>query len=120
MRFVSYAALFAILSTVPAVAGDDIMTSFFGNTIIATGGIADVHINYYVDHSFVMTVPAFHMSFKGTWKTDGADVCRTFDSPPPGATNPQCTPLGIHKVGDSWSITTDGKVRNLELVQGLQ
>lgn len=120
MRFALSAAVLAALSISPAFAADDVMAPFYGNTVIATGGMADTHSNYNADHTFVMNVPAFHVSFKGTWKIDGANMCRTFDSPPPGTPNPLCTPVEAHKVGDSWTVTLDGKTRGITLVPGIQ
>lgn len=121
MRFVLSAAVLAALSVSPAfAAGDDVMAPYYGNTVIATGGMADTHSNYNADHTFVMNVPAFHMSFKGTWKIDGANMCRTFDAPPPGTPNPLCMPLEAHKVGDSWTVSVNGKTRGVTLVPGIQ
>ena len=120
MRPLLLAASLAVLSAATAFAADDVMAPYYGNTIIATGGMADTHSNYNADHTFVLNVPAFHMSFKGTWKLDGANICRTFDSPPMGMPNPLCTPMEPHKVGDSWTMTVDGKTHDLTLVQGIQ
>jgi opacity protein-like surface antigen len=119
MRRLLLAVSLTALSASAALA-DDVMAPFYGNTVIGTGGMADTHSNFNADHSFVMTVPAFHMTFKGTWKLDGSTMCRTFDSPPPGTPNPMCTPFSPRKVGDSWSVTMDGKTRNLSLVPGVQ
>jgi opacity protein-like surface antigen len=120
MRSFLLAASLVALSASSAFAADDPMAPYYGNTVIATGGMADTHSNYNADHSFVMNVPSFHMAFKGTWKLDGANMCRTFDSPPPGTPNPLCTPMQPHKVGDSWTTTVDGKTRGVTLVPGIQ
>jgi hypothetical protein len=120
MRPFLIAVSLVALTADAAFAAGDPMQPYYGNTVIATGGMADTHSNYNADHSFVMTAPAFHMTFKGTWKLDGANMCRTFDTTPPGTPNPLCVPMETHKVGDSWSVTMDGKTRSLTLVQGIQ
>jgi opacity protein-like surface antigen len=120
MRSFLLAIPLVVLTASAAFAADDVMAPFYGNTVIATGGIADTHSNYNADHTFVMSVPTLHMSFKGTWKIDGANMCRTFDSPPPGTPNPICTPVEAHKVGDSWTVTVNGKTRGVTLVPGVQ
>jgi hypothetical protein len=117
VRLVLISAAFAsgLMASV-ALADDDVMAGFYGNTSIATGGMADTHTNYSADHTFVMKVPSFGVSFKGTWAVNAGTLCRTFDSPPPGVTNPLCTQIEAHKVGDTW--TTDG--RTITLVKGIQ
>ena len=119
MRSILLAAALAALST-PAFAGDELMASFFGNTAVATGGLADTHTYYNADHSFTMTAPAFNKEWKGTWKLDGNTLCRTYETAPPGVSNPLCTPIEQHKVGDTWSLTMDGKTRTVTLVKGIQ
>jgi hypothetical protein len=117
-RFLFAAAAFA-LSTSFAFA-DDIMASRYGNTTVATGGMAETHSVYDPDHTFVMKAPAFGLEFKGTWAIQGANLCRIFEAPPPGVTNPLCTPAEAHKVGDSWTVTNGDETRTVTLVQGLQ
>jgi hypothetical protein len=104
----------------PAWAADDVMAGFYGNTVVASGGMADVHIYYRPDHTFLMDVPAFHMEFRGTWKLVGSDICRTYDKPPPGADNPSCTPAHARKVGDTWTVTTGSETRTVTLLKGIQ
>ena len=119
MRPLLLAASLSVLFTTPALAAEDAMAPYYGNTIIATGGRAETHLHYNADHTFTMNAGVFR-SFKGTWKMDGGNVCRTFDSPPPGAPNPLCVPLEPHKVGDSWTVTMGDQSRTLKLVQGIQ
>jgi len=106
--------------SVSAWAADDIMAGFYGNTAVATGGMAETRTSYAADHSFVMKVPSFGVEFKGTWAINGAQLCRTFDSPPPGVANPLCTPIEAHKVGDTWTMGTGSNVRTITLVKGVQ
>jgi hypothetical protein len=120
MRPLLLAVSLVAMTAGAAFADDDPMAPFYGNTIITSGGMADLHSNYNADHTFVLNVPSVHMSFKGTWKLDGGNVCRTFDTPPPGTPNPFCTPFSAHKVGDSWTVTMNGQTRSLTLVPGIQ
>lgn len=119
MRSILLAAALIGLSATAASA-DDVMANLYGNTIISKGGMADTHSYYNADHTFRMTAPAFGMEWKGTWKVDGATLCRTFEKAPPGASNPLCTPVEAHKVGETWTATADGKTRTVTLVQGIQ
>lgn len=121
VRSVLLAAAFSIGFVAFASAGDDdLMAGYYGNTAISTGGRAELHTIYSPDHTFVMKVPAYGLEFKGTWDLNGTTLCRTYESPPPGVTNPLCTPVEAHKVGDTWSITADGDTRTVTLVQGVQ
>jgi hypothetical protein len=122
MRFA--VALFAIAAT-SAFAADDPMAGYYGNTIVSTGGMAEVHSHYRADHSFDMVGSMMGMSktFQGTWAEDGSGkICRTFKGDaPPNTPNPLCTALPAHKIGDSWTLTQpDGSTRNLTLKAGIQ
>jgi hypothetical protein len=104
----------------PATSPDDPMSGYYGNTAISTGGMAEVHILYNQDHTFVMNVPAYALRFKGTWTLTGSTLCFNYDVPPPGVTNPDCGPVVAHKVGDSWTEKADDGERKLTLVAGAQ
>lgn len=97
---------------------DDIMAGFYGNTVASTGGMIETHTYYKADHSF--TMKARGAEFAGTWALDGANLCRTFAAPPPGLPNPLCTPIAAHRVGDTWTITTNGATRTVTLLAGIQ
>jgi hypothetical protein len=112
--FVLAVSLLAFSAT--AALADDAMASLYGNTVIAKGGLADTHSYYTADHSFTMKAPAFNMEWKGTWKVEGTQLCRTFDKAPPRVSNPLCTPLAAHKIGDTWTVAG----RTVTLVQGIQ
>jgi len=121
IRSVLLGAALSLAGAVSALAGDeDVMSGYYGNTAISTGGRAELHTTYNADHTFVMKVPAYGMEFKGTWALDGAKLCRTYESPPPGVTNPLCTPVEAHKVGDTWTLDADGTTRTMTLVKGIQ
>jgi hypothetical protein len=121
VRPVLLGSVFALGFAASAYAdGDDVMAGYYGNTAVSTGGRAELHTTYNADHTFVMKVPAYGMEFKGTWAVNGSTLCRTYETPPPGVSNPLCTPIEPHKVGDTWSITADGNTRTITLVQGVQ
>ncbi|HEY2069849.1 MAG TPA: hypothetical protein VGG48_09870 [Rhizomicrobium sp.] len=113
------AAALALCGT-SAFAADDIMAGFYGNTAVATGGMADTHTTYSPDHTFTTKVPSFNMTVNGTWKMDGANLCRHIESPPMGVPADSCVPMTAHKVGDTWSITTNGQTRTITLLKGIQ
>ena|SRR5579862_888978 len=118
-RAISILALTAC-AALPAWADDDVMAGYYGNTVVETGGTAETHLVYGQDHTFEMKVPQYGVDFKGSWAVNGTNLCRTFDAPPPGLTNPLCTAAAAHKVGDTWTATSDGQTRTLTLVQGVQ
>lgn len=117
--------LAAFVSLVPAsvFAQDDVMAGYFGNTVVSTGSLGESHTRYKADHTFDVTFMAFGQTFngKGTWTIDGnGELCRTYDQPPAGITNPVCTPIQPHKPGDKWTVTFDGKPRNVTMMAGTQ
>ena len=121
MRKFLIAASVAALCATPAFAGDEVMANTFGNTVVSTGGAAEVHTHYRADHSFDMAASMMGMSrtFKGTWALDGkGNLCRTFvgDAPP----NPLCTPIAAHKLGDTWTMDANGQTRTVTLKPGIQ
>ena len=120
MRSILLVASLVALSASTAFAADDVMANYYGNTVVATGGMADTHSYYNADHSFTTKAPAVGMEFKGTWKLDGGNLCRTYDSPPPGITNPFCTPWASHNIGYTWTMSAGGQSRTITLMKGVQ
>ena len=119
--FVAFLVAIGAVAATPAWAGDDdVMAGYYGNTAVVTGGRAETHTVYSADHTFVMTVPAYGMEFKGTWTLDGSNLCRTFEVPPPGVDNPVCAPVEAHKVGDTWTVDSGDDARTFTLVLGVQ
>ena len=114
----------AILTAAPAWAADDVMASFYGNTVVSTGGIAEVHTHYRPDHSFDMVASrmGFSRVFKGTWAIDAKNnLCRTFvGDAPPDTPNPLCLPFTPHKVGESWTVDVNGSSRTATLKAGIE
>jgi hypothetical protein len=113
-------AISALAFSATTAYADDVMAGFYGNTAVATGGMVDTHSYYRPDHTYVMRVPAVGAEYKGTWSVTGSTLCRTFESPPPGVSNPLCSPIAPHKVGDTWTVTIDGNTRTVTLVKGEQ
>ncbi|MGH6870742.1 MAG: hypothetical protein ACREHE_04470 [Rhizomicrobium sp.] len=125
MRSVPIAVVAAVvaLAAAPALA-DDVMAGYYGNTIVSTGGMAEIHTHFRADHSFDMSGSMMGMTrtFQGHWALDGkGNVCRTFEGEAPKNTpNPLCTPVIAHKVGDRWTIETNGNTRALMLEAGVE
>ncbi|MBI3677806.1 MAG: hypothetical protein HY243_14450 [Proteobacteria bacterium] len=84
----------------------------------------EIHIHYRADHSFDMvgTMMGLSKTFKGTWATDAkGELCRTYvGDAPPNTPNPNCRPLATHKVGDIWTVETNGETRTITLKAGVQ
>lgn len=112
----------ATLGAAPALAADDVMAGFYGNTVEVTGPSFQATVHYRADHTMdssgVVSGQAF--STKGTWKIDDkGQICRTYEKAPRTMPNPFCTPAEAHKVGDTWSAKTyDGSPRTITLKAG--
>ena len=118
MRALVLGAAALLVSTSLAFA-DDIMAGYYGNTIISKSAMGEVHSHYKADHTFDGTASGAlgSMALKGTWAFDDkGQLCRTYDTPPPGISNPFCTPWAAHKVGDSWTMSD----RSITLAPGIQ
>jgi len=111
------AALIAVSSAASA-ADDDMMANTYGNTLVLVGANGmESHTYYNADHTFSGKVPSMGFEYKGTWAIDDkGELCRTFDPPVPGRTNPDCGPLENHAIGDKWT-GADGTT--ITLVQGV-
>jgi hypothetical protein len=123
MRTTLILATAAALSVAPALAADDMMSGYYGNTVVSVGGMLESHTHYRADHTFDVTATAMGQSFngKGTWAIDDkGQLCRTYETPPPGITNPLCIPAEMHKIGDSWTATVNGQTRNMSMKAGIQ
>jgi opacity protein-like surface antigen len=121
-RVVLVAALALLLAT-PAVAGDDVMAGFYGNTVISTSQMGESHTHYKADHTFDSSLTGGMGSFTatGTWSVDDkGQLCRTYDKPPPGLPNPFCLPIEAHKTGDSWTITFNGQSVPVAMKAGIE
>lgn len=111
------------LLAVPVLAADDLMAGYYGNTVISSGGMFEAHTHYRADHTFDVSASGMGQTFnsKGTWSIDAkGQLCRVYDTPPPGMTNPVCLPTEAHKVGDNWTVTMGGNTRNLTMKAGVQ
>ena len=115
MRAIVLGAALLLSASVPAIAGDEVLASRFGNTTITKDANGtENHVYYAADHTFSAKNGA--TSTKGTWKIDGGTICLTFETPVPGTPNPACAPVSEHKVGDTW---TAGPY-TVSLVAGIQ
>jgi hypothetical protein len=104
-----------------ALAADDVMAGYYGNTVISKGAMGESHIHYKPDHTFNGSASGMmgSMDLKGTWKIDDkGQLCRTYETAPPGLPNPLCTPVEPHKAGDTWTMQMGGQSRTITLVSG--
>lgn len=124
MRRIVLGLSIAVLAATPAFAAEDILAGFYGNTVVSTGGMLEVHTHYKPDHTFDFSasMSLISRSGTGTWKIDASgQLCRDIKDPPTGVTNPSCSPIAPHKVGDTWTMTQkDGSTRTLTLKSGIQ
>ena len=124
MRRILGVAAVVVLSSAPALAADDVLAGFYGNTVVVTGDGFQAHVHYRADHTLDISGTASGQAFstKGSWKIDDkGQICRSFKKTVPTMANPFCTEATAHKVGDTWTATTPtGSARNIKLVAGIQ
>ena len=123
MRTILGAAAVVVLGSVPALAADDVMAGFYGNTVVVTGDAFQAHVHYRANHTLDISGTASGQAFstKGSWKIDDkGQICRSYEKTPPTMPNPFCTPPTPHKVGDTWTVTTPAGSRTIKLVAGIQ
>lgn len=106
------------------LASDDIMAGYYGNTVVAKGGMTDSYTHYRPDHTFDVSVRLLFMAvkFQGTWRIDeNGELCLSFDDPvPPKTPNPLCKPAVPRKVGDTWIDRTSGTTRKVIVRSGTE
>ena len=102
----------------------DVMAGYYGNTVVITGAALQVQVHYRADHTLDVAGTRSGQAFssKGAWKIDDkGQVCRTYETPPPGVPNPFCTPAAAHKVGDTWTMpAASGGTNQAKMVAGVQ
>jgi hypothetical protein len=119
MRALLLGAAALLASSSLAVAADDVMANFYGNTVVSTGGMGESHTYYAADHSFEQKILGYDI--KGTWALDDkGNLCRTYPQTMPGMPNPLCTPIASHKIGDTWTVQVGQDTRTVTLKAGIQ
>jgi hypothetical protein len=106
-----------------ALAADDPMASYYGNTVIGKSALGESHTHYKADHTFTADLSSDQgsMQTQGTWElNDKGEVCRTYSTPIPGFPSVICNPWSAHKVGDRWQVTFNGRTSEASLVAGIQ
>ena len=100
MRAIVLSAALLLSASVPAIAGDEVLASRFGNTTITKDAQGnETHIYYKADGTLSGKQGA--TSFSGTWKINGSTICLTTTPAVPNTPNPACVPVSAHKVGDT-------------------
>ena len=125
MRALILGAVVALVVPSLAIAADDPMANFYGNTVISKGANGESHTHYKKGGTLDATLsgPMGSVNLTGTWKVDEkGQLCRTYDNPPPmlPIPNPFCTPWTSHNVGDTWTLDIGGQSRTISLVKGIQ
>jgi hypothetical protein len=112
MRLFLLGAAVLLATSSVAVAGDDPMANTYGNTLVSvSAGGMEAHTYYNADHTFSGKVPSMGFEYKGTWTLDDkGELCRTFDPPVPGRTNPDCGSFENHAVGEKWNSADGGTI----------
>jgi hypothetical protein len=121
MRF-TFVATAALSLSFSALAADDLMANYYGDTVIGKSALGQSHTHYRADHTFdsALSSDQGSMQTDGTWAlNDKGEICRTYTTPVPGFPNPFCNPWSAHKVGDTWQVTVNGRTSDLSLVAGI-
>jgi hypothetical protein len=117
------AASTALVLSFATLAADDIMTNYYGNTVIGKSAMGESHTHYKADHTFDAALSSAQgsMDTNGTWAfNDKGEICRTYATPVPGFPNPLCNAWAAHKIGDTWQVTVNGRTSEVSLVAGIQ
>lgn len=122
MRGLLLSGIAVLLLAAPALAADDVMAGFYGNTVVSTSQLGESRSHYNADHTFDVTLTGAMGTFtgKGTWEIKDAQLCRTYDQPPPGLPNPFCIAAEAHKAGDSWTVSYGGRSVPVTMKAGIQ
>jgi hypothetical protein len=81
MRLVIFAAALLGLSSACALAGEEIMANYFGNTVVATGQLGTLKVHYKPNHTFSGRAegPTGAYDLRGTWELDAqGNLCRKY------------------------------------------
>jgi hypothetical protein len=121
MRFSAVALAAGLLMVSGAALADDAMMNTYGNTVTTTnaktGDVGKLMFNN--DGTYGATgvgADGKPVSYTGKWAVTGTMLCLT----PDVAQLPKsCSPVALHPVGDSWSVTNDqGVTYNVVLSAG--
>jgi hypothetical protein len=101
-----------VLAAGTAAYADDVMANTYANTITTTdakGNKAALLFNADGTYTTNATGPdGKPVSIPGKWVVNGGNICLT-NAAPPGSPVPaaSCSPVVMHAVGDTWSVTND-------------
>lgn len=109
------------LSIGPALAADDPLAAFYGNTVVvkAAGG-SETRIHYKDDQTYSLS-DTERGDASGTWAIEGDKLCMAQTEPKPAEGQEKlCVPSPAgKKVGDSWDDKTpDGEQISVTIVEG--
>jgi hypothetical protein len=124
MRFSTLALAGAFALATTAALADDPMANTYANTVTTksqkTGATGTLLFNADGSYSASTTGPdGKPLAYQGKWslKDNGASICLspTLPNPPPTS----CSPLAMHNVGESWSVTNDqGETFDVSMTAG--
>ncbi len=118
IRDLALAAVLAGALISPALA-DDLMANTYANTVTtvnkANGAAGKLLFNADGTYTGSGAGPdGKSVAISGTWTASGGNICL---SPAGGKTS--CSPLAMHAVGDSWTVTNDaGETYDVSLTAG--
>lgn len=115
MRIALMALAGGLLLASTAAFADDPMANVYGNTITsknkATGDTATLLFNADGSYTASGTANGKPVQYPGKWslKDGGKTICLAPQLPPdtPNPPGASCSPLAVHNVGDSWTVTND-------------
>ena len=99
-----------------AASADDLMATTYGNTVttknVKTGAVGQLFFN--ADGTYTAKATGANgqpVEIPGSWvvKGNGATLCMMPQMPTatPNPPAPNCSPLGVHPVGEHWTVSND-------------
>jgi hypothetical protein len=106
-------------TSVPALAQDDLMAGYYGNTL--TINIQDMwHGKLFINADHTYSMDGDNGPSKGSWTLEGSKFCFRQVDPKADPDTPTCSNFAkAYKVGDKWANTDSNQIEaGLELVKG--
>jgi hypothetical protein len=116
VRAIWIAAACAVAGAAAAQEPEPLMANVLGNTLISINpqGV-ESHITYKPNHRFSGKVPSLRYAFKGVWRLQGQEVCRTYSPPIPNRPRTECSPtMPWLQVGQAFVAPNGTKVSLVE------
>lgn len=107
--------LFGLGAVSAAMAGEDPMAAFYGNTVTIDVPAGWYHVERYVDPDGTWREPRDGGEIRGVWRREGDQICSWQTEPALHQPHRYCYAPVARRVGEEW-VTTDPQTGN-EVIQ---